>query len=101
MWSIVFGLQPAFCASNLIDRKDSDMLNFRVNRQNRYNILPCRQNKGHIFLEKIRGVYQVRMKGIEGIKDIKSMGEIESNKGIKKQAGFEKLWIWQEANALT
>jgi len=28
------------------------------------------------------------------------MGDIEGNKDIKREAGFEKLWIWQEANAL-
>jgi len=28
------------------------------------------------------------------------MGEIKDNKGIKKRAGFEKLWIWQEADTL-
>jgi hypothetical protein len=25
------------------------------------------------------------------------MGEIEDSEGIKRQAGFEKLWIWKEA----
>lgn len=28
------------------------------------------------------------------------MGEIKDIKGIKRTAGFEKLWIWQEADTL-